>query len=317
MNPFYSIIIPVYNAEKYLDLCVESVLKQNSESSFEVILVNDGSRDGSAAICDRYAALDSRFRAIHQQNQGVSVARNRGIAEAKGMYLLFLDSDDIWDENLLKSADCFAEKQPDAIEFGYYNFSESGSREDFLPPCLAQGESGTEYFSRHESAGQMPIVSVCVKAFRRNFLIENELRFPVDTGYGEDFFFSMHCLKLVQSVYTVAQPLYGYRVNEESATHTPTPQKLHQLLSTCAQVYRLFPCPLLADYYCMRIWILAGLKRDEAAELRGILEENSDILQHIRGKKAHIARAFYQILGWYHGAKLLRVLVDFRNKAGT
>ena len=315
MNPIYSIIIPVYNAEEFLDKCMESILAQSTDSVFEVILVNDGSSDGSAAICDRYAAQDPRFRAIHQRNQGVSAARNAGIAVAKGQYLLFLDSDDLWDLNLLHETDRFATHQPDVIEFGYYIFTENGSRETFLPPCAAQGESGAAHFAAHESAGEIPIVSVCVKAFRREFLLEHDLRFPTDTGYGEDFFFSMHCLKLASAVYTVRQPLYGYRMNEESATHTPTAQKIHQLLATCAQVYRLFPCPLLADYYCMRIWILEALKRSEAAQLKPLLRDNSDILQHICGNKAKIARMFYRVFGWYYGAKLLRVLVDFRNRA--
>ncbi|MDD5955224.1 MAG: glycosyltransferase, partial [Firmicutes bacterium] len=79
MTPVYSIVIPVYNAEKYLESCVQSVLNQSTESAFEVILVNDGSRDGSGAICDRLAQQDKRFHVIHQVNQGVSAARNAGI----------------------------------------------------------------------------------------------------------------------------------------------------------------------------------------------------------------------------------------------
>ena len=88
-----SIIIPVYNAEEYLDRCLESVVDQ-SFTSYEVILVDDGSSDSSPLICDRYSATDPRFRTIHKANGGVSSARNAGLNLAKGEYVMFVDSDD-------------------------------------------------------------------------------------------------------------------------------------------------------------------------------------------------------------------------------
>ena len=93
MKPFFSIIVPVYRAERTLSRCVDSVLDQ-AVGDFEIILVDDGSPDGSGAICHRYAASDGRIRVIHQQNAGVSAARNCGIEHAAGQYILFLDSDD-------------------------------------------------------------------------------------------------------------------------------------------------------------------------------------------------------------------------------
>lgn len=313
MNPIYSIIIPVYNAEKYLESCIESVLTQSSASTFEVVLVNDGSRDGSAAICDRYAAQDPRFRAIHQPNQGVSVARNTGIAAATGQYVLFLDSDDLWDSKLLESLDRFLPQQPDMVEFGCCHFLHDQITATFPPTCVSNGESGEAYYELHEKTGGLPLVSACMAAFRRQFLLENDLRFPMGISYGEDFYFCTHCLKRAQSVYTVSEAMYRYRMNELSATHTPDLKKIRDLLSVSAGMYRLFPGTLLANYYCMRIWTIAGLNRENAKQLYGFLQENSDILQHITDKKARIACAFYKTLGWYDGAKLLRFLVDIRN----
>lgn len=92
-HPFISVVIPVYNAEKYLEECVASVLAQSYES-FEVILVNDGSRDASGAICDRLAATDDRIHVIHKDNGGAADTRNRGAREAKGNYIAFIDADD-------------------------------------------------------------------------------------------------------------------------------------------------------------------------------------------------------------------------------
>ena len=92
-NPLISVIIPVYNAEPFLPACLDSVLSQDY-SSFEILVIDDGSTDNSAAIIDRYAAREPRIVALHQSNAGVSAARNRGLAEARGEYSAFVDADD-------------------------------------------------------------------------------------------------------------------------------------------------------------------------------------------------------------------------------
>ena len=99
-KPFFSIIVPVYNVEKYLPQCVESILRQTYEN-FEVILVDDGAKDRSGEICDEFAAKDERVSVIHKQNGGLSSARNAGIREAQGKYILFVDSDDYWSNNTM------------------------------------------------------------------------------------------------------------------------------------------------------------------------------------------------------------------------
>jgi glycosyltransferase involved in cell wall biosynthesis len=98
--PVISVIVPVYNAEKYLDRCVNSILQQ-SFRNYELILVDDGSKDGSGIICDKFASQDSRVRVIHKQNGGVSQAREYGIAQAKGEYIAFVDADDYVKEDYL------------------------------------------------------------------------------------------------------------------------------------------------------------------------------------------------------------------------
>ena len=97
-----SVIVPVYNVEAYLEKCVRSVLAQSC-GDFELLLIDDGSKDGSGAVCDRLAAEDERIRVIHQENRGLAAARNRGLDEAKGRYIIFLDSDDYWDGGVLEA----------------------------------------------------------------------------------------------------------------------------------------------------------------------------------------------------------------------
>ena len=115
--PVYSIIVPVYNVEKYLAESLDSILAQNTASEYEIILVDDGSRDSSGALCDQYAEKYACIHVIHQANHGVSVARNTGIQLARGTYLLFVDSDDLIAPTLLSAFDPLLEKQADMITF--------------------------------------------------------------------------------------------------------------------------------------------------------------------------------------------------------
>ena len=123
-----SVIVPVYNVEKYLSKCVDSLLNQNLlPEEYEIILVDDGSTDRSGDICDEYAMHHSNVKAIHQQNGGLSVARNTGIQVAAGKYVQFVDSDDYLEPNVLKS---LVEKMKledlDVLRFNYRNVNEQG-----------------------------------------------------------------------------------------------------------------------------------------------------------------------------------------------
>jgi len=313
MMPTYSIVIPVYNAEKYLESCVNSVLTQHSASSYEVILVNDGSLDKSPRICDRLAATVSCVKVIHQENQGVSAARNAGIAAAAGTYILFLDGDDCWDPCLLQTLDEILPQQPDMIEFGYQTFGNQPAQITVLPAVSASGETGIAFFEAHKEINTMPIASSCTAAFRRQLLEAHNIRFPEGVSYGEDFSFHMHCLKCAKSVVSIPEPLYQYRMNAQSATHTLTVRKMRDMLLACAGMYRLFPCAMLANYYCMKILNLDRLSRKEAEELYGLLRENRDILRHVSGGKMRITRMLYSVLGWYQTSRLIQFCLRARN----
>ena len=101
MNPQISVIVPVYNGERYLHECIDSILNQ-SFTNFELILVNDGSKDSSAQICDDYAKKDHRVRVIHKQNEGINATRRRGVREAKGTWINFCDNDDSLPQDALE-----------------------------------------------------------------------------------------------------------------------------------------------------------------------------------------------------------------------
>ena len=110
-----SVIVPVYNVEEYLEECLESI-RQQTYTDIEVILVNDGSTDSSKEICERFCQADSRFRLINQENQGQSVARNRGVKESVGQFIMFVDSDDVINTNVLEVLLPYMKTDVDIVE---------------------------------------------------------------------------------------------------------------------------------------------------------------------------------------------------------
>lgn len=125
--PLVSVIIPIYNADKYLSTCIDSVLEQTYQN-LEIILVDDGSQDSSGEICDRYSKIDFRVKVIHQKNQGLASARNSGFQQSKGKYIYFIDSDDCMHRDLIKIAVQLAvEKHTGMVQINYKNVPEDFS----------------------------------------------------------------------------------------------------------------------------------------------------------------------------------------------
>ena len=160
----------------------------------------------------------------------------------------------------------------------------------------------------------MPIASSCTAAFRRQILEEHEIRFPMGISYGEDFDFHMQYLKVAQRVVSIPAAFYWYRMNEQSATHTLTVKKMRDMLLACVKMYRLFPCDLFANYYCMKILSMEKLSRTDAAALKPLLRENRDILQQISGRKMYMIRMLYKVFGYYETARLMRILLDMKHR---
>ena len=152
----FTIVIPVFNVIEYLSQCVQSVLSQEFYN-YEIILVDDGSTDGSGERCDELARHDNRIRVIHQENQGLSAARNTGICAAGGKYVIFLDSDDYWkDKNVLnKISKRLFETHPDVLCFNFektdgvtaqgVNFQSTGSM-----PVGIKAEDSFQYITEHD-----------------------------------------------------------------------------------------------------------------------------------------------------------------------
>lgn len=213
----FSIIVPVYQVQKYLKRLVNSVLAQDY-ATYELILVDDGSSDGSEKICDEFSAKYAQVKTIHKKNGGVSSARNEGIKRAEGNYLIFLDADDYIDKNYLADAAAVVEeKAPDILIYGYCLETNSGM-EKLLPKL--NGEYTQESLPKDFAifAQESSFNSVWNKVFRADIVREKQLEFPIQK-IAEDGIFVCRFLQNAKSFYFAERAYYHYCQNEGSAVH--------------------------------------------------------------------------------------------------
>lgn len=219
-TPAFSIIIPIYNVEQYLHECVDSVLTQTF-SDIEIILVDDGSPDHSGSICDEYQKKDSRVRVIHKQNGGLSDARNAGIRVARGEYLLFLDSDDYWDDSealRLLHAELEASASPAdvAIFQAKLLYPDGSMQPDQGEFSEAFGYMEPEESLRYMSENGLLIGSACSKAVRRDFLLAHDLFFKVGIK-SEDIDWILRVANCLPKYIYSNQFFYIYRKGRETS----------------------------------------------------------------------------------------------------
>ena len=310
----YSIIVPVYNVEKYLKECLDSILAQDTKSEYEVILVDDGSTDSSGEICDQYCNNYPAFRVIHQANQKLSCARNAGLAIASGDFVIFFDSDDIWKPSLLSSMEAATEEDPDITLFLFESFGEGVVPTVFRPALLPNGESGPEYLQRLFDLQELPMPSAWTYMYRRKFLVENQLIFEPGLESTEDFDFNFAAFSTAKKVTAVDRALYLYRIRAGSLSLTPSLVKQIARLKIVSKWYRRYPVPPIADHFakdCLSI-SMAGSKK-AASELIALAEENRDIFQNVGDRKMKLARFLYRTFGFYTGSAIYLDLVKFKH----
>lgn len=210
MAPTVSIIVPVYNAESSIARCVDSILSQQF-TDFELLLVDDGSRDGSGAICDGYAAADSRVRVIHKENTGVSDTRNLGIAQARGTYLQFLDSDDWITPDATKLLVRTAEAHScDLVISDFYRVV--GERVSRKGDIDEDRTLTREEYAAHmmEQPADFYYGVLWNKLYRRDIVADHGLRMDPDISWCEDFLFNLEYIRHAERFYALQVPIYYY-----------------------------------------------------------------------------------------------------------
>jgi len=312
-----SVIIPVYNVKPYLERCVRSVLNQTYQD-LEIILVDDGSTDGSGDLCDQIAADEPRIRVVHQQNQGLSGARNTGIREASGKYVVFLDSDDEWllpdgIETLLQQKEL-----ADLIIFKRVDIWKNDTRitcADYDLESIARMPDTQTIFSYLVKKQQLQI-SACFLLVRRQMLLDHDIFFPLGM-YSEDVFWSMHLWQHAQTVRFTNLNLYGYNHREASISTTATIRSYHSY----DQIFTYWKalcdegCKNAAAIraYLANMWVSRGyayysMADSDKPEALRILQKHTDLLNYSQTPKSKRVQKMVPligvkntvtVLGWY------------------
>lgn len=215
-KPCVSVIVPVYKVEKFLERCILSILNQ-SFMSFELILVDDGSPDSCPEICDRFRSMDTRIKVIHQDNSGVSSARNKGLDLACADYLMFVDSDDYLDHCAIESA--YTRIKCDNSDIVVFDYSAIDSQENEINIGKTLYKLADARITQTEFLGllQTPIggffVPVWNKIYRKD--VFDSLRFPNNLRY-EDEFIIHHVVSRCNNISLLGEKLYYYQIHQDS-----------------------------------------------------------------------------------------------------
>ena len=212
--PIISIIVPVYNAEKHLDKCINSILNQTFRD-FELILVNDGSTDNSKVICENYSRKDKRVKVISKKNEGVSIARNKGIDVARGKYIMFADSDDWINrdmmENMFKGI-----QSVDLVVCGTNIISNEKVETSNLVNKLALDKKSTGQCIKY-IIDEVQHRCVWNKIYKTQIIKDNNLKFFDDVKCGEDSIFNFMYFEKINSIKVISEAYYNYnRIVEDS-----------------------------------------------------------------------------------------------------
>lgn len=218
-----AIIVPIYNAAPYLRRCIDSILSQ-SFTDYELLLIDDGSKDGSGSICDEYAAKDSRIRVFHKENGGVSSARNLGLDNAQGEWIYFVDADDEVLPEALQTISLGMDKQHDIVLCGFEKCHNKGEvvfryNGDVFCKTLTKEECAYAVFD-YDFYGYYYLGWMCVWAFRKELVKNHGLRFSEQIQVKEDtLFIAQYICRCVKSCFFSTKPIYRYYETSTSIMH--------------------------------------------------------------------------------------------------
>lgn len=269
-KPLISVIVPVYNVEKYISECAQSILMQTFDD-YEIIFVDDGSPDNSGAICDEYAQKYKNVRVIHKTNGGLSDARNAGILSAKGEYLLFIDSDDFYDDNMFfeKLNNIIVKQSPDCIVFSMKIFNEE--KGTINPSSVLYDENTLNainvYTMQIKALIQQGkfVVSACSHLIKRELILNGNLFFKKGL-LGEDIEWALRLYAQEMKLYFSKEQPYIYRNGRSGSITSSIGEKniedLYETVSCYADMYEKSDDEikqLLLHYVAYQYIILCGL----------------------------------------------------------
>jgi len=321
-----SVIIPVFNSKKYLEECVESIRKQ-SYSNIEILLVDDGSSDGSEKICDQYVERDERVKCIHQKNSGTSAARNAGMRSASGDYIMFMDNDDYWGDNtciemIVKQ---LTESKADVLLFSTIDYWENKNK--FIYP-KKQCNRDMIVSKKREVALTYLIEkglfyrAVWSKVIKRDVIYNNEIWFP-EGMRNEDSEWTAHLMLCAEAYDWLETPFYVYRKGHLGAqTSKPNTYKIvldlkriivryYKLLNNNEMQYTKDFHRACLSYlaYLYVVWMAQAemIKDDKIKQDIEEMKSYSEILEYDLDSNVRKVKGIYKVLGYDFTAKLLKI----------
>ena len=235
-----SIIIPVYNVESYLRQCLDSVLEQNADN-FELICINDGSTDNSALVLEEYASRHKHMKVLHVENGGTAKARNIGIEMAQGEYIWFVDSDDWIQANAIQTlTKCIKTKKSDIYNFCGSLYIESTKTYETDSLINEEQLTGWEYYNKYALvARKFHFVCVVLRLYNAKFLRTHNLLFDTTVTH-EDNLWIPKVFYYAQSVYSIPENLYFYRIREGSKMQTQSAQRIFDIVTVANKLSTFF-----------------------------------------------------------------------------
>lgn len=318
-----SVIIPIYNVGFYLQECVNSVIKQTYKN-LEIILVDDGSTDECPNICDTYAKQYSNVKVVHKQNGGLSDARNVGILNSTGDYLLFLDADDFWkDSTAVQSlVNRINLTHADLLNYSYIKYYEDLKKyinyfEDMEPLPLE--------FNKLESIqylldNNLYIASACNKLIKKSLFEDGNLYF-VKGIYSEDIDWCLRLLIKAESVDFICENFYCYRQRSGSITHTINDKKCHDLTNNILKCFSMVnKSESLQDvlykyvaYQYGTFFITQAVAENYQSECINKLSNYKWVLKyHSNNKKLIILNIMVTLFGYKLSCKIIRFFIRLR-----
>lgn len=312
----FSIVIPIYNSETYLETAIQSILN-NEYKNLEIILVDDGSTDNSLNLCKKYANIDKRIKVIKiSENKGVVNACKQGVLAASYQYISFLDSDDYVSKSLYeKVASIILEYNPDMVVFGMKSIDVNGVEKEipinFKGVCGYIGE--TEYsnairqklISKNKLNDELMHFYKTNKIFRRDMLLRNFDLIDENVYIFDGYLFSLPVLLDCKSIYFLCEPLYSYRIRYNSAIHTKSPQQIisnHYFYNAIEKIFKKKIYDDRLDIFLLSI-CLSSINR--------ILESNVSLNEKIESFKT--LKTFPEIKHLFTVLNSLTVNNDIKN----
>ena len=321
----FSIIIPVYNVEKYISQCVESILAQTF-TDFELILVDDGSKDNSAVLCDSFHEKDSRVLVIHKRNGGQADARNVGTRDAKGEYIIYIDSDDfIITNDFLQKIDIACQSKADIVFYKHKKFFDNSKQLGSCTYSYAEAIKESAYdrmvycLVEKDAFFGMP----WNKAIRRDLIQKNGIYF--ETGLvGEDMEWIFHLVTNAGSVVLVDEPFVAYRQREGSTTTSLRIKNIADFVYILEkwsanvkilknEVLRKALLGSLAKYYSNLLVAYSRVYDDNKRDYESKIKELSWLLKYGLSKRPKTIRKVYCMCGFSVTILFLTVLDKIKN----